>query len=68
MTDTDLVRLNDVVGILGLSRSWVVTLVERGDFPKPVAVGPGVRLWDRGQIERYAAERAKRLAARRKGK
>jgi predicted DNA-binding transcriptional regulator AlpA len=65
---SDLVRLSDVVDILGLSRSWVVTLVEQDDFPKPVAVGSGVRLWDRGQIERYAVERAERLAARGKGK
>jgi predicted DNA-binding transcriptional regulator AlpA len=60
----DLVRLSDIVEVLGLTRSWVVTLVEQPDFPAPAAVGPGVRLWQRGDIERYAVARAERLASR----
>ncbi|MEV0902880.1 DNA-binding protein [Actinoplanes sp. NPDC049802] len=47
---------------LGVSRQWAYTLIGRKDFPDPwreLAMGA---VWRSTDVERYAVERAKRLA------
>lgn len=59
------VRLAEIGRMLGVSRTRAGQLAVLDPlFPRPVAVGIGVRLWDRAAVETYAKDRAERLAAK----
>lgn len=42
---TQLLRLSDVSGLIGLSRSTIYMKVARGDFPAAIRVGARARRW-----------------------
>jgi predicted DNA-binding transcriptional regulator AlpA len=44
----------EVAEMLGVSRQRVHQLVTRSDFPEPVAVLSGGRIWRRGDVEAWA--------------
>ena len=41
----------------GLSRSGTYEAIERGDFPKPVKIGPRAVAWIESEIEAWKAAR-----------
>ena len=48
---TRLLRLKQVVSKVGLSRSQIYKLIQRGDFPEPVKIGPKVSVWIEEKLE-----------------
>ena len=47
----------EVADYLGISRQWADVITSRRDFPEPVAVLKGGRIWLAEDVERYAEER-----------
>ena len=51
-----LLRLPQVLALLGMSRSWVYGEIARGAFPPPVRLGRRAVAWRLSDIERWMAE------------
>ena len=60
-TNRRILRLKQLVQLVGLSRSTVYRLIANGLFPRPLKIGMSAVGWDTGDIELWLAER--RLAA-----
>ena len=45
------IRIKDVVGKVGLSRSQVYRLIQAGLFPSPLKIGPRVSVWSESHVE-----------------
>jgi prophage regulatory protein len=58
-----LLRLPAVIERTGYRRSTLYLLIQRGEFPPPVALGRRARAWPSDEIDRWIAER---IAASRK--
>ena len=58
-----LVGVSEAAEILGWDRRRVITYVDRGSFPEPIAALAGGRVWRREDIEAYAAGRRKAAGA-----
>lgn len=52
-----LLRRPEVEAITGLSRSSIYAQMEKGDFPKPVKLGPRAVAWPESRIEAWLAEK-----------
>ena len=48
-----LLRLNEVLAIVPLSKSTLYALMSRGVFPKPVPLSARSRAWDSDEIARW---------------
>jgi len=48
---TKFLRLPSVIDKVGLSRSQIYKLIRRGDFPKPVKIGPKISVWIEENLE-----------------
>ncbi|MCA1727187.1 MAG: helix-turn-helix domain-containing protein [Actinobacteria bacterium] len=59
-----LVGVAEAAAILGWDRRRVITYVDRGRFPEPIARLAGGRVWRRSDVEGYAAGWRLRRAAR----
>jgi predicted DNA-binding transcriptional regulator AlpA len=59
-----LVGVAEAAALLGWDRRRVITYVDRGRFPEPVARLAGGRVWRRSDIEGYAAGWRLRRAAK----
>ena len=44
-------RLPSVIDKVGLSRSQIYKLIQRGDFPEPVKIGPKISVWIEEKLE-----------------
>jgi hypothetical protein len=62
-----LVGVSEAAAILGWDRRRVVTYVDRGSFPEPVAHLASGRVWRRDEVEAFARAFARRRARRRRG-
>jgi len=51
----------EIADLLGVSRQRVQQLVRRADFPAPMATLTMGKVWRRDEVERWAAERRRRL-------
>lgn len=60
-----LVGVSEAAAILGWDRRRVVTYVDRGSFPEPVAALASGRVWRRDDVEAFARAFARRQARRR---
>jgi SAM-dependent methyltransferase len=63
-----LVGVAEAAGILGWDKRRVATYIRRGSFPEPLASLASGRVWDRAEIERFAAAFRARRAARAKAR
>jgi prophage regulatory protein len=45
------IRIKDVVGKVGISRSQVYRLIQAGLFPSPLKIGPKVSVWSEAHVE-----------------
>lgn len=52
-----LLGLPKVMDRVPLSRSQIYTLMTRGEFPRPVKLGPKANGWVEGEIDQYIKER-----------
>lgn len=52
-----LLRRRDVEQRLGVSRSFIFSALARGEFPKPIKLGPQAMRWRIEDIDNWVAER-----------
>jgi hypothetical protein len=63
----DLVGVAEAAEIMGWDKRRVITYIDRGHFPEPIASLAGGRIWLREDVEAYAADwraRHPKVAAR----
>jgi prophage regulatory protein len=51
------IRLSEVANLIGLSRSHIYRLVERGLFPAPVRLSDRVTVWREADVQNWLAEK-----------
>jgi len=51
-----LLRLPQVQEIVPYSRSAIYAMISKGEFPKPIKLGPRVSAWVRSEVVQWAAE------------
>ncbi|WP_439640539.1 helix-turn-helix transcriptional regulator [Nevskia sp.] len=61
----DLLRLPLVIQRTGLARTSIYAGIKRGDFPKPIQLGPRAVAWPSADIDAWVAAR---IEASRKGR
>lgn len=61
-----ILKLPDVMGITGLSRSSIYSFVRQGSFPSPVPLGSRAVGWIAAEIEHWLNERAQLRNGRQK--
>jgi hypothetical protein len=52
----DLVGVSEAAEIMGWDKRRVITYIDRGHFPEPIASLAGGRIWLREDVDAYAAE------------
>ncbi|MCS6178916.1 helix-turn-helix transcriptional regulator [Shewanella baltica] len=52
-----LIRLKDVIGCTGLSRSTIYKYIDEGIFPKSVSLGDRAVAWVESEIQEWILER-----------
>ena len=52
----DIVGVAEAAEIMGWDKRRVITYIDRGHFPEPIASLAGGRVWLRDDVEAYAAE------------
>jgi hypothetical protein len=62
----DLVGVAEAASILGWDKRRVVTYVDRGSFPEPVARRAGGRVWARADVEAFRLAFLERQSRRRR--
>ncbi len=55
--DERLLRLRDVLTVVGLSRAHVYHLVKNGLFPRPIALGSNCARWVQSEVQAWVADR-----------
>lgn len=53
-----LLRLKEVVLILGMKRSWILKKVKEGHFPKPIKLSERAIAWRESEILQWIEQRA----------
>ena len=57
--DTDrLLRLEAVISLIGMKRSWILQKVKDGKFPKPIKLSERAVAWYASDIEDWIKSRA----------
>ena len=47
---TRLLRLDEVISIIGMKRSWILQKVKDGKFPKPLRLSPRAVAWRQSDV------------------
>ena len=55
---TRLLRLDEVISIIGMKRSWILQKVSNGEFPKPIKLGSRANAWRESDIMEWIEFRA----------
>ena len=51
-----LLRLRDVLTIVGLSRAHVYNLIKQGLFPRPIALGSNCARWVQSEVQAWVSD------------
>jgi prophage regulatory protein len=51
-----LLRLRDVVHIVGMSRAHVYNLIKQGLFPRPIALGSNCARWVQSEVQAWVSD------------
>ena len=51
-----LLRLRDVLAIVGMSRAHVYNLIKQGHFPRPIALGSNCARWVQSEVQTWVGE------------
>jgi len=64
-----LLRLRDVLAIVGMSRAHVYNLIKQGLFPRPIALGSNCARWVQSEVQAWVSDSivTARLTAREHG-
>ena len=57
MTDAVMLRRGEVERRLGVSRSWIYAAMDRGEFPRPIKIGPQAVRWRIADLKQWEASR-----------
>ena len=52
-----LIRISDVKGMTGISKSHIYLLASKGEFPKPIKLGERSVAWVKDEVEAWVASR-----------
>ena len=63
-----MIRRAEVTRLTGLSRPTIYRLMESGDFPKPVKIGPRAVAWPESSISAWMEGRKAAAVANRAGR
>jgi prophage regulatory protein len=55
--DERLLRLRDVLAVVGLSRAHVYHLIKHGLFPRPIALGSNCARWVQSEVRAWVSNR-----------
>lgn len=58
-----LLRIKEVSKLTGMSRSSIYEKAKRGDFPKPIKLGPKTSAWIKREIDRHINDLAAQRGA-----
>jgi len=50
---TDMIRIKEVMKMIGISKSTIYSFISNGTFPKPIKLGGRSVAWQRGNIEKW---------------
>lgn len=50
-------KLNEVINTTGLSRSSIYAYMSKGNFPKPIQLGPRAVAWVEGEVVAWLQEK-----------
>lgn len=50
-------KLNEVINTTGLSRSSIYAYMSKGNFPKPIQLGPRAVAWVEGEVQGWLQDR-----------
>lgn len=50
-------RLPEVVEAVGKCRSWVYEAAKKGEFPRPIKLGPSTVVWDAEEVAKWQEAR-----------
>ncbi len=53
-------RMKDLTQVLGLSKTTLYVMVNTGEFPKPIELGPHSVGWPSGEVKEWVASRNRR--------
>lgn len=53
----DLIRIKEVIKMIGLSRSSIYSYINNGSFPKPIKLSSRSVAWQRSMIERWVLDK-----------
>ncbi|MHB1285186.1 MAG: helix-turn-helix transcriptional regulator [Leptospirillum sp.] len=56
--DEKILKIHQVVEIVGISRSSVYNMVQRNDFPKPLKLGSRSSGWLKSEVDAWIESRA----------
>lgn len=57
-TDNRIIRMPQVIDMVGVCKASIYLMVKRGDFPAPLKLGPRASGWVLAEIEAWISERA----------
>ena len=40
-----LIRMSQVISLVGLKRSWIYQMIKEGKFPRPIKIGTRTSVW-----------------------
>lgn len=56
-THTRVLRLPSVIALVGLSRSSIYDMMDKGEFPRPVRIGKRAVAWPESTVAEWLASR-----------
>lgn len=56
---SDMIRMNEVIRMVGMSKSTIYSYINDGEFPKPIKLGTRAVAWQRGTIDIWVINRVK---------
>ncbi len=48
-----LIRMSQVINLVGLKRSWIYQRIKEGKFPRPIKIGSRVSLWTKSSVSEW---------------
>ena len=62
-TQTRIIRLTEVIEIVGLGKSSIYALMKKGDFPKQIKLGARASGWIESEIDEWIETRVNKSRA-----
>lgn len=48
-----LIRLDQVIALIGLKRSWIYQRIKEGQFPRPIKIGSRASVWTQSSVSAW---------------